>query len=267
VELRGRARSTIKAYVSVFLALWQRMFDAFPVRPAEHRPRHLSSASFVLAIVTLLLGISPVVPADATTGNGEGLPVPRVLVNPIVGHDYVGTFLLDAVQRGSGIAGGRLDVEYTRYRQTPFLAGSAQFEQYVSNGSLTSWVATTYPWVYRRSRMLSDLTVPGAPNHVIGRLTFTRIVHPDTAAKQSGEQIEGTLRVGGSTYAVRFRQLGDDVVPPSRLPNLKVLPPVGGRRGLPVHVPEAPGPAMATNATNAGVYASVVLLVRSIVSP
>ncbi len=156
--------------------------------------------------------------AQATTGNAEGLPEPKVLVNPSIGDFYIGRFYLSRISRSAHLESAVLDVDYTESVEHEFIVGDGQFYRYNSRGQLTSFTASLYPYVYRHGLMSCNLLVPGTTNDVLGKLVQNRPKHLDTAAHPNQETITAKLTLGSHTYSATFSQSEDDNPTPAKLP-------------------------------------------------
>lgn len=185
---------------------------------------------------------------QATTGNPEGLPAPKVKVDPAIGDLYVGRFYLSRVERRAGLISAVLDVNYTESVISNFLIGIAEFHQYDKSGRPTAWTASMYPFEYRNGRMYCKLLEPGTTDQVLGRLVLEKPAGLDTPEHPNQETVGGRLTIGGSTYNVGFRQAESSGPPPAQLPRAEQTGP-----GTPLR-PGAAAPAGAT----AGLYTSVV---------
>ncbi|HSZ04930.1 MAG TPA: hypothetical protein VK778_06980 [Solirubrobacteraceae bacterium] len=222
-------------------------------------------AAVATALVGVGAGMYATLPAQATTGNADGLPEPKVLVNPAIGDAYIGRFYLSRIERRAGLVSAVLDIDYTESVEHEFMVGDGEFYQYDKRGELTSWTASLYPFEYRNGVMTCNLLVPGTTTQVLGRLVLDKPSDLDTPAHPNQEKLNGTLTVGGTSYSASFRQVEDDLPAPT------VLPRAAQVGAAPTASPEAPAAvrqessAAAPNANaDAGVYASVVALVKAL---
>jgi hypothetical protein len=209
-------------------------------------------------ISTALIGaaafMSATVPAQATTGNADGLPEPKILVNPSIGDYYIGRFYLSRIERSAGIVSAVLDVDYSESVEHEFMVGDGQFYQYNAQGKLTSWTASLYPYVYKNGLMSCNLLVPGTTTQVLGKLVLNKPSNPDTPSHPNQEIISGKLTIGSKTYAATFRQAEDDNPTPAVLP--KAVQTASAKT--------ASFSSGASTATGSGVYASVVELASAL---
>jgi hypothetical protein len=190
--------------------------------------------------------------AQATTGNADGLPEPKILVNTDIGDRYIGRFYLTEIERSARLESAVLDVDYTESVEHEFLVGDAYFYQYNRAGRLTSWTASMYPWVYRNGLMSLNLLVPGTLNDVLGKMVISTPTNLDTPEHPNQERIAVALTIGAQTYKAVFRQVEDDNPTPTQLPKAKQLPSTNT-------APPAEPPSEAGEASEGtGVYASVV---------
>ena len=205
-------------------------------------------------ITTALIGaaafMSATLPAHATTGNADGLPEPKILVNPAIGDFYIGRFYLSRIERSAGLVSAVLDVDYTESVQHEFMVGDGEFYQYNAQGKLTSWTASLYPYVYKNGLLSCNLLVPGTTTQVLGKLVLNKPSDLDTPAHPNQEIINGKLTIGSKTYAATFRQAEDDNPTPTVLP--KAVQTASARTKT------ASFSAGDSTATGSGVYASVV---------
>lgn len=199
------------------------------------------------ASIALALALSP---AQATTGNADGLPEPKILVNPSIGDFYIGRFYLTKVERSSGVQSAVLDIDYTESVEHEFIVGDGQFYQYDAQGKLTSWTASLYPFVYKNGLMYCNLLVPGSVSQVIGKLVFEK-PHPlDTASHPNQETVDAKLTIGAQTYNATFKQAEDDTPAPAVLPKAQQTGSASATTG---QVPVAE-----SGTSVGGVYSSVV---------
>jgi hypothetical protein len=178
----------------------------------------LASGVTAAAAITLLTGALAISPAHATTGNADGLPEPKILVNPAIGDFYIGRFYLSRISRSAHIESAVLDVDYTESVQHEFIVGDGQFYRYDSKGRLTSFTTSLYPYVYKHGLMSCNLLVPGTTNDVLGKLVENKPKNLDTASHPNQETITARLTLGGHTYSATFRQSEDDNPAPAVLP-------------------------------------------------
>jgi hypothetical protein len=221
------------------------------------------AAGVATALVGVAVGIFATLPAQATTGNADGLPEPKVLVNPAIGDAYIGRFYLSRIERRSGLVSAVLDIDYTESVEHEFIVGDGEFYQYNKRGELTSWTASLYPFEYDNGLMTCNLLVPGTTNQILGRLVLDKPTDLDRPSHPNQEKINGTLTVGSSTYAASFRQVEDDLPAPTVLPQAVQV------GAAPAVTPEAPAAvrqesSTAAPGTDGGVYASVVQLVKAL---
>lgn len=204
----------------------------------------------------MALGATATAPAGATTGNADGLPPPKILVNTAIGDRYIGRFYLSRIERRAGLVSAVLDVDYTESVVHDFMVGDGEFYQYNQQGQLTSWTASLYPYVYKNGLMSCNLLVPGTTNKVLGRLVLEKPSKLDTATHPNQEVINGKLTIGSSTYAATFDQVEDDLPTPASLPRaVQVGSPAGSSAPPPGSVAAAESPP---SESTAGVFASVV---------
>ena len=220
-------------------------------------------AAVATALVGVGAGMYATLPAQATTGNADGLPEPKVLVNPAIGDAYVGRFYLSRIERRAGLVSAVLDIDYTESVEHEFMVGDGEFYQYDKRGELTSWTASLYPFEYRDGQMTCNLLVPGTTTQVLGRLVLDRPSDLDTQAHANQEKINGKLTVGSTTYSASFRQVEDDLPAPTVLPRAVQ---VGAAAAV---SPEAPAAVSqeasgSTSGAGAGVYASVVAAIEAL---
>jgi hypothetical protein len=204
-------------------------------------------------ITTALIGaaafMSATLPAQATTGNADGLPEPKILVNPAIGDFYIGRFYLSRIERSAGLISAVLDVDYTESVQHEFMVGDGQFYQYNAQGKLTSWTASLYPYVYKNGLLSCNLLVPGTTTQVLGKLVLNKPSNLDTPAHPNQEVINGKLTIGSKTYAATFRQAEDDNPTPTVLP--KAVQTASAKTS-------STSFSAGDSASGSGVYASVV---------
>jgi hypothetical protein len=214
------------------------------------------------AVATALLGVGAgmyaTLPAHATTGNADGLPEPKVLVNPAIGDAYIGRFYLSRIERRAGLVSAVLDIDYTESVEHEFMVGDGELYQYNKRGELTSWTASLYPFEYKNGLMTCNLLVPGTVNQVLGRLVLDKPSDLDTPEHSNQEKINGTLTVGSTTYSASWRQVEDDLPAPAVLPRAVQV------GAAPRVSPEAPAAVQESSAADGGVYASVVQLVKAL---
>ncbi len=210
--------------------------------PRSSRLRALSAIAVVL-LAGVLLAHGPL-PAGATTGNAEGLPVPKAKVPTSIGDLYLGRFFIRSIGRGAKIQSGVIDVDYTEFSVHQFLVGNGEFYQYDSQGNLTSFTTSLYPWEARGEHIYCNLLVAGTSDHVVGRLALGRPPVADTDAHPYQETISGTITLNGATYPLTLRQAEDNAPPMTVLPRAVQIGPA------------TPGEAALETARNAGVYAS-----------
>ncbi len=198
--------------------------------------------------------------AQATTGNADGLPEPKVLVNASIGDAYIGRFYLSRIERRSGIESAVLDIDYTESVEHEFMVGDGEFYQYNKQGSLTSWTASLYPFEYRNGLMSCNLLVPGTTTQVLGKLVMDKPSNLDTATHPNQETVNAKLTVGATTYAATFSQAEDDNPTPASLPKAVET---GSGPVVGTEPPVTESPATAPVETT-GVYSSVVRLTNSL---
>jgi hypothetical protein len=194
-------------------------------------------------------------PALATTGDADGLPPPKILVNTAIGDKYIGRFYLSRIERRAGLESAVLDVDYTESVVHDFMVGDGEFYQYNQQGQLTSWTASLYPYVYAHGLMSCNLLVPGTTNKVLGKLVLEKPSKLDTAAHPNQEVISGRLTIGSSTYAATFAQAEDDLPTPGTLPRAVQ---VGSAAGSMASPPASASAEAVASESAAGVFASVV---------
>ncbi len=178
----------------------------------------LASGATAASAIAILTGALAISPAHATTGNAEGLPEPKILVNPAIGDFYIGRFYLSRIARSAHIESAVLDVDYTESVEHEFIVGDGQFYRYDSKGRLTSFTASLYPYVYKNGLMSCNLLVPGTTNQILGKLVQSKPKDLDTASHPNQETITAKLTLGHHTYPATFRQSEDDNPAPSALP-------------------------------------------------
>lgn len=204
---------------------------------------------------SLVVGAGASTSAQATTGDADGLPPPKILVNTAIGDRYIGRFYLSRIERRAGLVSAVLDVDYTESVVHDFMVGDGQFYQYNQQGQLTSWTASLYPYVYAHGLMSCNLLVPGTTNKLLGKLVLEKPSNLDTPAHPNQEVISGRLTIGSSTYAATFAQAEDDLPTPSSLPRAVQVGAAAGSTASP------PSPASAEAVSSEppeGVFASVV---------
>lgn len=211
--------------------------------------QRLLAAGSAAALIGGAAAVLPSTAAQATTGNADGLPEPKILVNPSIGDFYIGRFYLSRVEKRAGLESAVLDVDYTESVEHEFIVGDGQFYQYNKQGTLTSWTASLYPYVYSHGLMSCNLLVPGTTNQVLGKLVLNKPTDLDTASHPNQETITGKLTLGHSTYAVTLKQSEDDNPAP------KVLPKATQTANL-AKAASVSGASPATTSLT-GVYASV----------
>ncbi len=178
----------------------------------------LASGAGAASAITLLTGVLALSPAQATTGNADGLPEPKILVNPAIGDFYIGRFYLSRIARSARIESAVLDVDYTESVEHEFIVGDGQFYRYNSAGKLTSFTTSLYPYVYKNGLMSCNLLVPGTTDVVEGKLVLNKPKDLDTEAHPNQETITGKLTLGKHTYSATFKQAEDDNPTPKVLP-------------------------------------------------
>ena len=203
----------------------------------------------------MALGASATAPAGATTGNADGLPPPKILVNTALGDRYIGRFYLSRIERRAGLTSAVLDIDYTESVVHDFMVGDGEFYQYDQKGELTSWTASLYPFAYKEGLMSCNLLVPGTTNKVLGRLVLEKPSKQDTAGHPNQEVINAKLTIGSSTYAATFAQSEDDRPAPTTLPRAVQVGSPGKSSALPGG--SVPAESVSSEST-AGVFASVV---------
>jgi hypothetical protein len=215
------------------------------------RVRRLQLAAGLIAAAGAAGGFVAV-SAQATTGNADGYPEPKVLVKADIGDRYIGRFYLKEIERSSRVESAVLDVDYTESVEHEFLVGDAYFYQYDRAGKLTSWTAAMYPWVYENGLMSLNLLVPGSLTQHLGKIVISKPTNLDTPEHPNQEHIAVALTIGGSTYKAVFRQVEDDNPTPADLPKAKQTPSQSTAE------PAEPPSEAAETSEGTGVYASVV---------
>jgi len=190
--------------------------------------------------------------AQATTGNADGYPEPKILVNTAIGDRYIGRFYLKEVERSARIESAVLDVDYSESVEHEFLVGDAYFYQYNRAGRLTSWTAAMYPWVYRNGLMSLNLLVPGSLTQRLGKMVISKPTNLDTPAHPNQERIAVALTIGSSTYKAVFQQVEDDAPTPAQLPKARQT--ASYNTAPPAEPPSEAG----ETSEGAGVFASIV---------
>jgi hypothetical protein len=217
-------------------------------------------AGIATVLVGGAAGAFAIAPAQATTGNADGLPEPKVLVNPSIGDAYIGRFYLARIDRRAGIESAVLDIDYTESVEHEFMVGDGEFYQYNKQGSLTSWTASLYPFEYTHGLMSCNLLVPGTTTQVLGKIVMDKPSNLDTPTHPNQETINVKLTIGSSTYAATFSQVEDDNPTPASLPKAVET---GSGPVVGTEPPIAESPTTAPVETT-GVYASVVKLTNSL---
>jgi hypothetical protein len=215
------------------------------------RVRRLQLAAGLIAAAGAAGGFVAV-SAQATTGNADGYPEPKVLVKTDIGDRYIGRFYLKEIERSARVESAVLDVDYTESVEHEFLVGDAYFYQYDRAGRLTSWTAAMYPWVYENGLMSLNLLVPGSLTQHLGKIVISKPTNLDTPEHPNQEHIAVALTIGGSTYKAVFRQVEDDNPTPADLPKAKQTPSQSTAE------PAEPPSEAAETSEGTGVYASVV---------
>jgi hypothetical protein len=215
------------------------------------RVMRLQLAAGLIAVAAAAGGFAAV-GAQATTGNADGYPEPKVLVKTDIGDRYIGRFYLDEIERSARVESAVLDIDYTESVQHEFLVGDAYFYQYDRAGRLTSWTAAMYPWVYENGLMSLNLLVPGSLTQQLGKMVISKPTNLDTPEHPNQERIAVALTIGSSTYKAVFRQVEDDNPTPADLPKAKQTPAQNTAE------PAEPPSEAAETSEGTGVYASVV---------
>jgi hypothetical protein len=214
-------------------------------------------------LVVASVGAVAIGPAQATTGNADGLPEPKILVNPAIGDAYIGRFYLSRIERRAGLVSAVLDVDYTESVEHEFMVGDGEFYQYNAQGSLTSWTASLYPYVYKNGLMTCNLLVPGTTTKVLGKLVLDKPINFDTPAHPNQETLNGKLTIAHKTYAATFRQVEDDDPTPATLPKAVQT---GAAAASSPEIPAVTLESHSSTSSTAeqGVYASVVRLTNAL---
>jgi len=168
------------------------------------------------------LGVSDPSAARATTGNADGLPAPKVLVDPGIGRYYVGRFYLVRIDRQAGIVSAVLDIDYSESVLEEFLVGDGVFYEYDERGQRRSWTASLYPFTWKHGVMTCNLLVPGTTDKVLGHLTLDKPTDLNSSTNPNQEKIVGKLTVGDATSSAKFRQVEDSRAYPAVLPRARL---------------------------------------------
>jgi hypothetical protein len=155
--------------------------------------------------------------ASATTGVGTGLPEPKVKVAPDIGQQYVGRFLISAIDRRARITAGQVMVDYTETVR-PYIVGNLSLYGYDNDGRQSSSVSNLYPFVYRNGVARASILTQGS-NVRIGAVSFDLPTSPT--------EMDGTITRDGETYDVVYTRGDDDDFDPDKaLPDAKQIDPV-----------------------------------------
>jgi hypothetical protein len=202
--------------------------------------------------------------ASATTGVGTGLPQPRVLVEPAIGDQFVGRYVVTEVDRRAKITSGQIMIDYTE-TPNPYLVGNLTLSGFDTGGRQSTFIANVYPFSFRNRLLRADVLSQGS-NQRLGAVTFQIPTGPDTQT--------GTLTFKGGTYPIAYKRLDDDTSPTAPLPLAKLIdssPPKLEKDGLGASDKAFYGrydlqPSDQDAGANAGFYAPVVRLAAALSS-
>ncbi|MCW2953749.1 MAG: hypothetical protein JWQ48_2919 [Conexibacter sp.] len=226
------------------------------VRPMVRRTMIVAAVGAGLALATTA-GL-----ASATTGVGTGLPQPRVLVEPAIGDQFVGRYVVSEIDRRAKITSGQIMIDYTETPH-PYLVGNLTLSGFDSGGRQSTFIANVYPFSFTNRLLRAGVLSQGSSQR-LGAVTFQIPTDPTTQS--------GTLTFKGGTYPIAYKRVNDDTSPTAPLPLAKLTdatPPKLEKDGLGASDKAFYGrydlqPSDQDAGANAGFYAPVVRLASAL---